>query len=246
MLLACKAIKANRRVGADVILIHGTGSSSQMWTKQAEHLVELGHDCYLIDLRGHGETHEPFEKTDLEAHVGDVLETVQASGVSAPAVWVGHSLGAILSLAIAHRNPEMVDQLFLAALPAGPVFPGLSAAFKVFLSGPFQAMQKSKFREKLAWRERTLLSTDVFSLGQIVEHFSEVEFINENLSVSCPIHFSAGLFDPVAPYHHVRKLHKRIPHSTMRLFEMGGHNFMDYNTDSFNQWLTEKLSVQRS
>ncbi len=226
----------------DVVLIHGTGSSSQMWNSQVSMLTDNGHRCFLIDLRGHGESHEPEEPTNLDVHIEDVLETLEHGGVRYPAAFLGHSLGSIISLTIAERHPELAHTLLLAALP-GRVHKPIASVFKILLKGPFQAMRGSNFHSRLAWRERTLLSTNDFSLNQIVDNFHGVDLIEKTPEVDCPVHLSAGRFDPVAPCHHIVRIHKTMPNSTLRIFEMAGHNFMDYNADSFNQWILEKLSA---
>ena len=228
--------------GPDVVLIHGTGSNSDMWRSQVSPLVEKGRRCLLVDLRGHGASIEPKESTDLEVHVNDVLETLDSFGVSDSSVFLGHSLGSIISMTIASRHKEKVDQLLLAALPCR-VFPGVATAFKLFLAGPYKAVRNSRFQERLPWRERTLMSTDPHTLDQIVQNFNGVDFISNPLSVDCPVHFASGRFDPVAPCHYVERLHRTMPGSTLKVWEMGGHNFMDYNATSFNEWILKSLSL---
>ncbi len=224
----------------DVILIHGTGSSAHMWGAQIPPLVERGHRCLLINLRGHGGSDEPGEPTDLEVHIQDVLDTLDDLEVTKPAIFLGHSLGSIISLTIANRHKEMVERLLLAAFPSR-VLPGMATAFKLFLAGPFKAMRGSKLHQRLAWRERTLLDTDAYTLRQIVDNFHALDYISQPLPVSCPVHFAAGRWDPVAPCFYVQHLHRLVPGSTLKIFEMAGHNFMDYNASSFNEWILSSL-----
>lgn len=224
----------------DVVFIHGTGSSSEMWTYQVEALESAGYRCFLIDLRGHGETHEPEEKTDLKVHVGDVLETLEESGIVFPAAFVGHSLGSLISLNIGQTRPNFTDRLLLAALP-GKVYAPIATVFRHFLNGPFRSIKGTKLHEKMAWRERTLFNTPVHSLSQIVEHFQDIDLFSDPFTLDCPVHLSAGRFDPVAPIDQIVKMHKTLPNSTLKVFDLAGHNFMDYNTHAFNQWILEGL-----
>ncbi len=94
---ADQATTAASTAKADVVFIHGTGSSSEMWQPQVELLNGLGYRCFVIDLRGHGKSIEPGEPTNLAVHNADVLQTIENSEVRFPAVFVGHSLGAIIS-----------------------------------------------------------------------------------------------------------------------------------------------------
>lgn len=227
----------------DIVLIHGTGSSYEMWNRQAEMLPRHGYRCFLLNLRGHGDTHEPGEPTDLAVHVNDVLETLEHAGIQFPAVFLGHSLGSIISLNIAQTRPELTHTLLLAALP-GKVYAPVAAAFKLFLKGPFEAIRGRKLHEKMAWRERTLFNTPVHSLSQIVENFHNMDLLAEAVALQCPVHLSAGRFDPVAPIDQIVKMHKTIPGSSLKIFDLAGHNFMDYNTHSFNDWILEKLGEE--
>lgn len=243
MKLSLQVLGADAVNNGDVVLIHGTGSSSEMWDAQVEALIGHGYRCFLLDLRGHGQTHEPEEFTDLHVHVADVLETLEHGGINYPAIFLGHSLGSLISLHIARTNPNLADTLFLAALP-GKVHSSVSTAFRYFLKGAFPAMRDSGIHKRMAWRERTLFSTPVYSLSQIVENFDNVDLFAEPISVACPVHLSAGRFDPVAPFDQIVKVHKLLPNSTLKVFDFAGHNFMDYNKESFNEWILEKLSAR--
>ena len=234
-----------KRVGdkPDVILIHGTGSYAQMWDQQIDVLADRGHRCLAPDLRGHGKTGEIYQTTSLEAHIEDLLETLEDYEVAYPCVFVGHSLGAIISLRFAIDYSSLTEKVFLAALP-GKVFKPVSSAFKHFLKGPFQTMNKMPIKGALPWRQKVLLETDVHSLNQIVDNFENLDLVSEEFEVNCPVHLSCGKFDPVAPYVYVKKVHQSIPHSTLKVFELGGHNFMDYNKKSFNNWISEYIDLQ--
>lgn len=225
----------------DVVLIHGTGSSSEMWERQLEYLRTHGYRSFAIDLRGHGKSDEPLSHTDLEVHLNDVLETLESTDIKYPAVFIGHSLGAILSIVIAEKFPERVQRIFAAALP-GRILKPMELAFRWFLNGPFPKIREMEFRNKLAWRERTLLSTPVHTLQQIVDNFGDVNFVDKPINVSCPVHFSVGRFDPVAPCMYVTRIHKTMPTSTLDIYEWSGHNFMDLHYHRFNQWLTKHLN----
>jgi pimeloyl-ACP methyl ester carboxylesterase len=224
----------------DFVFLHGTGSNSHMWDKQVDYLNKLGHRCFLVDLRGHGETPERFEKTDLLVHEEDVIETLGESAVRFPAYFVGHSLGAILAFTIARKKPEWVKAIFAASLP-GRVLPPLPVFLKMFVRGPKQLICKTGIHRNFAWRERTLFEMDPHTLNQIALNFGTIDLLNEKFGVSCPVHFAAGRFDPVALYWHVLHMHKNLPGSTLITFPWGGHNFMDADSDKFNKWISSKL-----
>jgi pimeloyl-ACP methyl ester carboxylesterase len=224
----------------DVIFIHGTGSNSEMWASQVKALTNLGHRCFLIDLRGHGQTPEVFETTDIKVHLDDVMETLQSLPVKYPATFVGHSLGAIISMELAQMHPDMFDQICAVGMP-GKVYSIVVSLFKIVMVFPYEKLRGTALHNALPWRLKTLISTDRFTLMQIVANFRGLDYISTPFRISCPVHFSAGRFDPVAPFPFVEKMHRTLPQSTLCVFEFAGHNHMDQYPGQFNNWLSNSL-----
>jgi pimeloyl-[acyl-carrier protein] methyl ester esterase len=94
--------------GEPVVLLHGWGMQGDMWSDVA---VQLAQDfkVYNVDLPGHGKSllRHPFTLDSLV----DQLCVQFAQPVSV----VGWSLGGIISLNWAARNPENVSRLMLVA-----------------------------------------------------------------------------------------------------------------------------------
>ncbi len=226
---------------SDIVFLHGTGSNAHMWKNQLAYFSRLGHTCTLIDLRGHGKSHEHYEKTDLEVHRQDVLETLQNSNVKFPAYFIGHSLGGIVALAIAQKHPEMVKGIFAACVPPKLIKP-VQLFLLLFLNGPMQALNKSPIKKYLPWREQTLLEMPIFTMKEIANFFAASNLLEKSPEVNCPVHISAARFDPIAIHWHAKQLHRRMPASTFKTFEWAGHNVMDYRIDEFNHWILSHLN----
>lgn len=224
----------------DLIFIHGTGSSAEMWAPQVELLTSLGYRCFVIDLRGHGQSKEPGELTDLAVHNADVIETLQNSPVRLPAVFVGHSLGSIIAVTLAEQRPELISLIFAAGFP-GRVLKIVSLAFKVFMQKAYEWIKSSNMHKGWAFRPRTLIETEKHSLNQIVANFGDLDFVTNLPKVKCRVHIASGRFDPVAPAVYAVKVHKALPNSTFKMFEWAGHNFMDTHPKTFNKWLIDGL-----
>ncbi|GEM_PF-405837 len=224
----------------DVILIHGTGGDGSLWESQVGLLTREGYRCLVPELRGHGLTHDPEEHTDLEVHVADVLETLEACGARYPAIFIGHSLGAIISLQLAQDRPELFQQVLAVSLP-GKVPPLVSTLFTWFLCMPFEAVRGTVLHKSLPIRYRILIDTERHSLEQIVEHFSKISLVDRVHQIQCPVHLSVGRCDVVAPYIYVKKIHQALPNSTLKIFEWAGHSCMDDRPGEFNDWLMEKI-----
>ena len=45
--------------GAPIVLVHGIGHRRQAWGEVPELLAARGHDVYVVDLPGHGESPRP-------------------------------------------------------------------------------------------------------------------------------------------------------------------------------------------
>lgn len=224
----------------DLVLIHGTGANAEMWRPQVDMLKGHGYRCFLPEFRGHGDSHEPGDAADVAAHLADMMDTLMDMDIRFPAVFVGHSLGAIVSMELAQRRPDLFKQILAVGMP-GRVNPILSAAFKMLLNAPFEKLRGTAIHERLPWRERTIISTQRHSLEQIVENFGTLNYVDQRMAVECPVHFSVGRFDPIADHKHVHTMHKSLPSSTLRVFDWAGHNCMDERPDEFNSWLLEKL-----
>ena len=239
MKLALKEFgKTNTR--GDVILLHGTGACAEMWSPQIDLLVKEGWRCLAPDLRGHGESHEPGEKTGLDKHIEDLLETLEPYNVKWPAVFVGHSLGSIIAIELASVRPELVGEILAVSLP-GKV-PGLTiSAFKLFLGLPYRAIKDTVIHRKLGWRERVLLDTNHYSLSQVLENFAGLDYVRQLPPLQCPVHFAVGRLDAVAPWKHVETMHKCLPGSTLQVIEWAGHNCMDSQPEAFNRWFLERM-----
>jgi pimeloyl-ACP methyl ester carboxylesterase len=96
--------------GPAVALVHGFGGAASNWTLVAPPLARR---CRVLvpELPGHGGSSPlpaPVETLDPYA---DRLVAV----LDAPAVLVGHSLGAVVALRVAARHPDAVRGLVLAA-----------------------------------------------------------------------------------------------------------------------------------
>lgn len=95
--------------GKPIVLVHGWAMHSGIWRAFAQELAQH-YQVTLIDLPGHGrsEAVSPF-----------TLETVSKALVDAvpnePCCWLGWSLGAEVTIEIAYRFPERVNQLILLA-----------------------------------------------------------------------------------------------------------------------------------
>jgi len=116
-----------------VLLLHGLGVGGSIWQSFARRL--LPHLAAVApDLRGHGQSDAPDSGYAPTDYANDLLELIeaelqprrQAQGQGqgrTPVPIVGHSLGALVAMAMAELRPDLVSWLVLLDPPLDPDLP---------------------------------------------------------------------------------------------------------------------------
>ena len=103
-----------------VVLVHGWGGSFETTWRQSgftELLADAGREVIGVDLLGHGEApkpHDPAAYADMTTRIVDALP-------DEPVDIVGFSLGAITTLRLATRRPELFNRIVLSRCRPQPV-----------------------------------------------------------------------------------------------------------------------------
>jgi pimeloyl-ACP methyl ester carboxylesterase len=94
-----------------VVTTHGITANAWSWSVVARHLDgDVG--IVAIDLRGRGASSQAPGPTGMRRHADDVAAVIERLS-AAPAVVVGHSMGAFVALVCAERHPATVAGLVL-------------------------------------------------------------------------------------------------------------------------------------
>ena len=102
--------------GEALVLLHGVGASRAIW-RHATPLLS-GRRVLAPDLPGLGDSPPAGEGFDLDAVAAALADGLAARTGGAPFDLVGNSLGGAVAIVLAHRRPDLVRRLVLAA-PAG-------------------------------------------------------------------------------------------------------------------------------
>jgi pimeloyl-ACP methyl ester carboxylesterase len=97
---------AAQGTGIPLILIHGFGASIGHWRRNIPVLAEAGYRVVAIDLLGFGKSDKPVADYCMELWQ-DLLRDFWTAHVQEPALFVGNSIGALLSLMMLANHPEM-------------------------------------------------------------------------------------------------------------------------------------------
>ena len=98
-----------------LVCVHGLGGSHANWHDLAP-LLAQAHRVYAIDLPGHGRTPRGTRSAAVRANVA-LLDRFLTEVVGEPAVLLGNSMGATISVLAAAAAPEKVAALALIGLP---------------------------------------------------------------------------------------------------------------------------------
>jgi pimeloyl-ACP methyl ester carboxylesterase len=116
-----------------VVLLHGYSASVQWWNRVAAALP--GPRVIAIDLVGHGGSEAPRDAAEysIDGQSEAVRHALDALGVK-HAVLVGHSMGGLVAIALAEKEPERVERVAISDTPAAedlvekPALAGLACA----------------------------------------------------------------------------------------------------------------------
>ena len=91
--------------GNPLVLVHGFGASIGHWRKNIPFLASGGYRVFAIDLLGFGGSDKPPLNYTMELW-SELLKDFQAAHIQAPTVFIGNSIGALLSLMAIANHPE--------------------------------------------------------------------------------------------------------------------------------------------
>ncbi|MEM9541942.1 MAG: alpha/beta fold hydrolase [Cyanobacteria bacterium P01_E01_bin.42] len=92
--------------GKPLVLVHGFGASVGHWRKNIPVLAEAGYRTIAIDLLGFGASAKPNLDYTIELWQQQLLDFWQEK-IQAPTVFIGNSIGGLLSLMMLANYPEL-------------------------------------------------------------------------------------------------------------------------------------------
>ncbi|GHD35010.1 alpha/beta fold hydrolase [Streptomyces galbus] len=107
--------------GPGVLLLHGLMGRASHWAPTARWLSER-HRAVALDQRGHGRSEKPPEVASYtrEAYVEDAEAALEQLGL-APAVVIGHAMGALTAWQLAAKRPDLVRGLVICDMRASAI-----------------------------------------------------------------------------------------------------------------------------
>lgn len=115
-----------------IVLLHGFGGSLQRFDRAAPALAER-HRVIRIDLLGHGGSEKPRDGYGMDEQARQVASALRRLGVR-KALIAGHSMGGLVAVALAEREPALVGALILEGSPPEARFTELPLGARLFFA----------------------------------------------------------------------------------------------------------------
>ncbi len=96
-----------------LVFIPGLGGTTRYWGPRLASLEDR-YRIVLVDLLGFGRSPKPWTRYSVERHVNELHRALAPFG---PLTLVGHSLGALLTVAYAARHPDKVKSIAVLGMP---------------------------------------------------------------------------------------------------------------------------------
>ncbi|WP_061231992.1 alpha/beta fold hydrolase [Leptospira noguchii] len=97
-------------VCGSIVVLHGLFGSSKNWLSIGDFLSQYA-DVYLLDLRNHGDSPHSNEHS-IVSMVEDLEVWITKQKLEKPVI-LGHSMGGLISMGFALKNPNILSLLFI-------------------------------------------------------------------------------------------------------------------------------------
>ncbi|HKR99767.1 MAG TPA: alpha/beta hydrolase [Candidatus Dormibacteraeota bacterium] len=216
--------------GSDLLLLHGWGTSSQLFDAVVPQLQD-GRRIVAPDLPGFGETPAPSEPWDVAAYATWTLALLDRLGVQRCDV-VGHSNGGRIAIMLAARHPERVRKVVLTGSAGIRPRRGLRSRWNVRTYKMLRRASHSKvvpaaLRSAAAHRADRRGSEDYRTASGVMRG-TLVRIVNQDLrtllpQITAPVLLIWGDADTETPLRDARLMERLIPDSGLVVFEGAGH-----------------------
>jgi len=224
-----------------LLFVHGVGGDLDAWQFVREPLLEAGYSAVALDVRGSGYSGHPRSARSytLERMNDDILSVINAEGLG-PVDLVGHSGGAVVSLAFALAHPEKVGKLILIApsyapprYGGSPLLRALYAPFIAFfslISPPAPAPWHSPYPPGKHHQEvelyglvRTMYHNSLASYLRISQMLMRVNFESQLAEVKMPTLLIAAENDGIYPLKVAKVMGEKIPNAKLVVVAGANH-----------------------
>ncbi len=242
-----------------VMFVHGAAMDHTVWTLAARHFIRHGLNVLAVDLPGHGRSGGQA-RTCIGDYSDWLIELLDVLAIERCGL-VGHSMGSLICLETAARNPSRADALVLVGtavpMPVHDSILDLSSqnkhvAIDLLTSGGHSPAAHLGGNENpgmwmiggfMRLMESAAPGVLHCDLKACAGYLGGVESAS---AVTCPTLLILGENDRLTPVRATRELAKAIGHSKTAVLHQTGHAIMAENPNRLLDLLRETLLTNHS
>jgi sigma-B regulation protein RsbQ len=226
-----------------MVFVHGFGCDQRMWRLVAP-AFEGRYRVVLLDLVGAGSSdlsaYDPARYSTLAAHAEDVLEVMRALDLTR-AIFVGHSVSAMIGVLAANIEPARFERLVLVG--PSPRYINDGSYVGGFEQGDIEELLEAMDSNYLGWSgyitpvimghpDRPELAAELNNSfcrtdPTIARHFARVTFLSDNRADLRQLATQALILqcaqDVIAPPAVGAYVHRQLPGSQLVVLDTSGH-----------------------
>jgi 3-oxoadipate enol-lactonase len=216
-----------------VVLSNSLGATRGMWDPQAPALAER-YRVVTYDTRGHGESPAPAGPYTLDDLVDDLVALLDEVGAERAHV-AGLSLGGMIAMRLAIREPHRVDRLAVLCTSARPdpqpfldraalVRSGGTAPLAPVVAGRWLTPPYAAEHPDLVARlEAMIAAADDEGYAACCEVVARLDLRADLARITAPTLVVSGAEDPALPPEHQRVIADGIPGAELLTVSPGAH-----------------------
>jgi 3-oxoadipate enol-lactonase/4-carboxymuconolactone decarboxylase len=236
-----------------VVLVGSLGSTLDMWDPQLAALCERFR-VVRYDMRGHGRSPVPPGPYALDDLVDDHVALLDRLGTARASV-VGLSLGGMVALRLAAREPDRVDRVVALCTSAllGPAHAwrdraatvreqGAAAVADAVVARWFTA-ELAAAQPELVARMRDMISgTPAEGYAACCDAIAGMDLRADLRQITAPLLAIAGAEDPATPPEHLAAVAEAVPDGRLLVLPRAAHLASHEQADAVNAALLVHLS----
>lgn len=241
--------------GPTVVLIHGLGTTSDVWYSLRAALAPEFH-VITYDRSGCGLSARRAGGYSIDAWVDELVELLERLGVDETAV-IGHSLGSMVAQRFAARYPSRTRALVLvggeavltsdarnvlAERAASIREFGLTAVVDAWLTGSLSEDTRAANPALVGLLRAMFLANDDESYALQAETLRDADVAASDAHILCPTLLIVGGEDHVTPVGWQQQIAEAIPESRIQIVPNTAHMTMLEAPEAFNAEVLEFLN----
>ncbi|MFL6572856.1 MAG: alpha/beta fold hydrolase [Burkholderiales bacterium] len=239
-----------------LVFIHGAGLDHSLFGLQSRYFGYHGRNVLALDLPAHGRSEGPPLAT-IGAMADWMFSVLDAQDIAAASI-VGHSMGALVALEAANREPKRVERI--ACL-------GIAYPMKVseaFLEAAHKNEQTA-FDMETIWGHAPQVpfggnpNPGMWMYGDMLARLARLapgvlyndlkacnDYVSDFAGVECPVLFILGRRDVMTPPRAATALTQKLAGAQVEVVEFSGHSLMAEAPDDTLDALVEFFSEIRT